>query len=403
MLLEPLLAKLEQNIADDHNMQRLAQAGLLSRSQLYRELYSVIGHTMGEYIRRRRLSNALALIKTSQFSLADIACRCGFSSQSALNRAVRQTVGMTPSAYKTGEAYYFFPPFAGQALFPVSVKPEHIPATQCLRYYDPKYIGIEDRALEWLFAQRPGYNGRVFGRSGKQLGAESCYELYIESDQADHPVISALFATTTAPNEEAKINAAWDYLYLAWLAGSMFERTEQPYFEEYIMKNGRPVKLRLFLPIQRRADCANITLEQNPALHFVVASAKTEKAAARDVMANYPQAAQHAREFYVQHNAHGCTCGVRVGEPNEEHTLTLPPGHYLVLHSPVMGDYHALCERLLAFAAGNNMAAQREDCFAVYDAHAGFKNLGMKLYCSVKLSQNNENLELCEKTTPRQM
>ena len=59
MPLDPLLAELEQNLADDFSMERLAEAGKLSRTQLYYEFYSVTGHTMGEYIRRRRLSMAL--------------------------------------------------------------------------------------------------------------------------------------------------------------------------------------------------------------------------------------------------------------------------------------------------------------------------------------------------------
>ena len=84
----------------------------------------------------------------------------------------------------------------------------------------------------------------------------------------------------------------------------MFERTDQPYFEEYILKNGQPVKLRLYLPIQKRADTANITLETNPALHFVVAAARTEKTASRAVVdylkSRYPHLVQNASEFYLQ-------------------------------------------------------------------------------------------------------
>jgi len=428
MPFESLLAQLEQNITDSYSMERLAKAGHLSRSQLYRDFYSLAGHTMGEYIRRRRLSNALALIKTSQLTLMDIAHQCGFSSQSALNRAVRQGVGMTPSAYKTSEAYYFFPPFIGHALFPVSVKPEGISQTLCLKYYNAKYKGIEDRATTAFLALIPGFRGRLFGRGGKPRGAKSCYELYITDYEALLPALknsgfeigeygtafNALFATTTVPNEETKINAAWDYLYLSWLAGSMFERSEHPYFEEYIMpsternmKKNQPVKLRLFLPIQKRADVANITLETDPVLHFVVATAKTEKAASQAVVdylkMQHPHVIQNANEFYLQQNSDGYACGLRVAAPLEAHILTPESGHYLVLRSPSMGDYDALCNRLLTFAAGNSMTARRENCFAVYDTHGGYKNLGMKLYCPVKLSQNNENLELCEKTKPNLM
>ena len=129
-----LLRELERALPETINAADLADFSHVSNTQLYREFYSLTGHTVAEYIRRRRLSNALALIKTSQLVLVDIAHQCGFSSQQALNRAVKQAVGMTPLAYKNSDAYYFFPPYTGQALFPVSVKPEAIPAALCLRY-----------------------------------------------------------------------------------------------------------------------------------------------------------------------------------------------------------------------------------------------------------------------------
>ena len=394
-----LLRELERALPERLDAAALAELNHSSHSQLYREFYSLTGHTVGEYIRKRRLSNALALIKTSRLPLIDVAQQCGFSSQQALNRAVRQAMGMTPLAYKNSDACYFFPPYAGQALFPVSVKPERIPAALCLRFYHPRYRGIEDRALEQFFTLAPDYRGRLFGRNGKQRGVNSCYELYVTDYERlpplknsafepgeVRPAISALFATTAAPNEEARINAAWDYLCLAWLAGSMFERAEQPYFEEYVMKRNECAKLRLYLPIQKRADCANITLEQNPALHFVTATAKTEKAASRAAVSAFPQAAREAREFYVRQDAEGCTCGLGVSAPSDGRALTPPPGRYLVLHSRVMGEYDALRGLLLAFAEGNGMLAQREGCFAVYDARGGYENPGMRVYCPVNFA-----------------
>ena len=53
MPLEPLFAELEQNIADDLNVERLAEAGRLSRTQLYREFYNTTGHSVKEYVRKR--------------------------------------------------------------------------------------------------------------------------------------------------------------------------------------------------------------------------------------------------------------------------------------------------------------------------------------------------------------
>ena len=136
MPLEPLLANLEQNISNDISVERLAEAGLLSRSQLYRE-----------YVRKRRLSTALALIKHTDMSLKKIAGECGFSGEQGL---------------------------------PVSVASETIPPTLRLQYYDSCPKGIENRALARLFASRPGYGGRIFGRKGAQKGPKLCYELYLD-------------------------------------------------------------------------------------------------------------------------------------------------------------------------------------------------------------------------------
>ena len=77
MPLDPLLAELEQNIANDLNVNRLAETGRLSRTQLYREFYNTTGHSVKEYVRKRRLSMALALIKHTDMPLVKIADECG--------------------------------------------------------------------------------------------------------------------------------------------------------------------------------------------------------------------------------------------------------------------------------------------------------------------------------------
>jgi AraC family transcriptional regulator len=54
------------------------------------------GMTMGEYVRRLRLSHALEALGNSNSSLADIAEQAGFADQSHLGRVVRAVTGMTP-------------------------------------------------------------------------------------------------------------------------------------------------------------------------------------------------------------------------------------------------------------------------------------------------------------------
>ena len=69
---------IENNMPDDIDTVLLRNIGYVSHTQLYREFYNLAGHSVKEYIRKRRLSNALALVKTSDFTFADIAYQCGY-------------------------------------------------------------------------------------------------------------------------------------------------------------------------------------------------------------------------------------------------------------------------------------------------------------------------------------
>jgi AraC family transcriptional regulator len=56
--------------------------------------------TPGDYLRRVRVQAACRLLRESRLSLAEIALRCGFSSQSHLCTAFRNATGQTPGGYR---------------------------------------------------------------------------------------------------------------------------------------------------------------------------------------------------------------------------------------------------------------------------------------------------------------
>jgi AraC-like DNA-binding protein len=372
-----------------------------SRMRQYREFYSATGHTAAEYTRKRRLSNALAMIKASELPLADIAYECGFSSQQAMNRAVRERLNMTPLEYKSSGEYYYFPPPGELSGIEVAVRSERIPAAICEKYYSSKLIGIEDAAVGELLRQFPKYSGRVFGRDGKQRGARFCYELYLTEPPPGlagfelgtaEPEHTSQLAITTAANSEERINDAWDALCNIWLPSSMFERGDKSYFEEYILKNGAVAKLRLYLPIRKRADALRFRIVESPDLRFAVASASgagAERRASKTVMSflteRYPHIAQSSREFCVKRSAAGFICGVRLApgvtvEGGGIWTLDVSAGRYLVLESGVMGDYVFYSELLGKFARENSIAVSPECAFALYDASGGFDSPKMKFF-----------------------
>lgn len=403
---------IENNLSSNFDTELLTRLGFISHTQLYRDFYCITGHSVKEYIRKRRLSNALALIKTSDISLADIAYECGYSSQQALCRVVKCALHKTPLDYKNSDNYFFFPPFDGYVKQGVTVTTETVPQALCIKFYHSCLKDIENRAINAFLELTPEYSGRIFGRNGKQNSTRFCYELYLTDTDNIHKAfennnfeishmkasVVSVFAASVVQNEEAKINAAWDYLYFQWLPNSMFEYTDEPYFEEYILKNGKPVKLKLYLPIKKRSEETGIILMNNPRLRFVVSKAKgydAEKIASKTVMdylsAHYPYIVKMTKEFYLYKEMNTCVCGVRtyseLQNPDSENVenFVMEDGNYLVLDSSVTGDYERYADMLLTFAQDNGMIAERKNIFAVYDVKDSYDNPKIRMYCKIKI------------------
>ena len=392
--------------------EHLSCIGYASRSKLKNDFYSLCGHSVMEYVRKRRLSNALALIKMSDMGLTDIAFQCGYSSHQALCRAIKQTLGITPTEYKNNDIYYFFPPFNGEPLQSVTVSNITVPQMKQINFYHSKYIGIENTAVNKFLQTFPNYKGRIFGRNGTQKGSTFCYELYLTNGDLDfdllshngfepagkNPQINSIFATTTVHNDENKINSAWNYLYSAWLQNSMFEYTGEPYYEEYIMRNNKPYKLKLYLPLKKRSEEARILLIDNPGMRFITTEAKGFKAeeTASQMVIEYlkkhcPYIINFSKETYLQKRFNSCVCGVLVSptiqlvDDDNVRSVTTEHNKYLVFENGVMGDYYRTAELLLAFAKDNGMVADSSSVFAVYDARKGFHHLQMKMFCPVRI------------------
>lgn len=86
---------IEDQLAAELDLQRLADTAQVTRYQVIRDFKSTIGLTPSTYIRDRRLRRAFGLIHEGR-PLADSAAMAGFADQSHLCRAFRAAHGMTP-------------------------------------------------------------------------------------------------------------------------------------------------------------------------------------------------------------------------------------------------------------------------------------------------------------------
>ena len=77
-------------------------ASAVGRNAVYvaTEFRRAYGETVGDCIRRERVSEAARLLGGSDLPLADVAYACGFATQSHFTRTFREATGTTPAQYR---------------------------------------------------------------------------------------------------------------------------------------------------------------------------------------------------------------------------------------------------------------------------------------------------------------
>jgi AraC family transcriptional regulator len=93
---ELLEAHLDGNIA----LQQVAEACDLSLSHFARAFKQTFRRPPYQWLTERRVDRARDLMTNSRLPLADIAARCGFTDQSALNRTFKRFHGVTPGIWR---------------------------------------------------------------------------------------------------------------------------------------------------------------------------------------------------------------------------------------------------------------------------------------------------------------
>lgn len=407
-----LIEYVEEHLSEDINAESLARAGFVSRAKLYRDFYNIAGHSIKEYVRKRRLSNALALVKRSDFPLADIAYLCGYSSQQEFHRLVQRKLHMTPMEYRKSDRFYYFPPCRGTGVFDVSVERVTVPGLSCFYFYAAKLKDIENCAMKAFFDRMPGYTGRIFGRNGKQRGNKFCYELYVPAEEgwaeqlegifeAGRQINShtGLFAMTIVKNQEGLINAAWEYLDKTWLTHSMYQYGEGGYFEEYLFRDGKTCKLRLYLPVMPKKEYPRIrlaALEQQVVMTAEAKGSNAEQRAANAVLeyvANYDfHVLKDINRFYARQLPDGFVYGIfteGLAACQEEGTVKrkeIPQGIYILLEGETAGGYDIFKEIITSFAAENSLRIDEREIFGVYHTEYGFRNPRLSLFAAVNVT-----------------
>jgi len=99
-ILRRIRDRIEAQLDTELSLTSLAKQSGYSRAHFLRMFRAATGLTPHQYVLERRLSTAQQLLRQSKMLLADIALKCGFSSQTHMNDVFRRRLGVTPLQYR---------------------------------------------------------------------------------------------------------------------------------------------------------------------------------------------------------------------------------------------------------------------------------------------------------------
>ena len=99
-ILRRIRDRIEAELDTELSLASLAKESGYSRAHFLRMFRAATGLTPHQYVLERRLGAAQQLLRQSKMMLADIALKCGFSSQTHMNDVFRKRLGVTPLEYR---------------------------------------------------------------------------------------------------------------------------------------------------------------------------------------------------------------------------------------------------------------------------------------------------------------
>jgi AraC-like DNA-binding protein len=103
----------DRRYADTLTVADLARAARLSPAHFSRQFRRAFGESPHQYLLTRRLERAAALLRTTDWSVADVCVSVGLSSVGSFTTSFGRMFGKSPTAYRAS-----YPPAAAWAMVP---------------------------------------------------------------------------------------------------------------------------------------------------------------------------------------------------------------------------------------------------------------------------------------------
>ena len=111
---------IDARYADSLDTAALAAQACCSEAHFIRSFKRAFGETPHQYLLTRRLERAAALLRNTDYSVAEVCMNVGLASVGSFTTSFRRVYGMTPTAYRAA-----FPPAARLVPVPTCVVMAH--------------------------------------------------------------------------------------------------------------------------------------------------------------------------------------------------------------------------------------------------------------------------------------
>ncbi|MDH4156546.1 MAG: AraC family transcriptional regulator [candidate division Zixibacteria bacterium] len=271
---------IEENLRQPLGLEAVASRAFFSLSQFYRMFHALTGHTVKDYIRKRRLSEAAHRLVFTDDRIIDICFDYCFEYQESFTRAFSKMFGSAPGSFRKNKElpplfeqldlieHYFapneqqapadprikvlkeIPPMRVASCRAVSATPEHDAWRTLMDWADKNGLLAPSRPYRLFGFDNPG-------------PSENCpthgYEFWITAgpdiDTSKNIEIKefpgGLYAVT--PTTVAGISGAWKH-FIAWLKISRYTHGPHQCLEEHLSPAETPndkTQIDLYLPLTR--------------------------------------------------------------------------------------------------------------------------------------------------------
>jgi AraC family transcriptional regulator len=268
MRLEAALDYLERHLEGEADLGKAAAAANCSTFHFLRMFAVVTGTTVGDYLRRRRLSVAAQALHDPDAKVIDLALRYGYDSPDAFAKAFKREFGLAPSEVRSGRPTLKYWPRLG---FTIVLKGDVAMEFRIEQHPEFKFVGLARRFTTddganfrgippfWQEAMRDGATAKLDGarRTGDRKGVMGIclndwndkdrsfsYMIGVDAAGADRSKLPAGCVEAGAPAGTwaifpcrgpvpDAIQAVWKRIYAEWFPNSGYEAAASAELEVY--------------------------------------------------------------------------------------------------------------------------------------------------------------------------